>query len=150
MIIDSNTTYYLLDKVGGKIFILNDEWNYITYKVISAPLYIVNTDNKTLYISSMSNIYKTDKYLNLLGQYTATNSPSYRGIYFNPKNILIYVASFNSLLTKVDLFNLNLTFNDSIQVSPFTPFSITGNNDKLYIGTSNGSILVVVNKNDHM
>ena len=44
------------------------------------------------------------------------------------------------------MFNLNLTLNDSIQVSPFTPFSISGNDDKLYIGTSNGSILVVVNK----
>jgi hypothetical protein len=32
MMVDLNVTYYLADYSGNKIFILNDEWKYLTSK----------------------------------------------------------------------------------------------------------------------
>ena len=144
MMIDSNTTYYVLDKTGGKVYILDEQYNYIAHKSFSTPCYMATTGS-TVYISSLSNVYKTDKYLNLLSQFTSTNSPSYRGIYYNSTSSLIYVAAFSSRVSTIDVFNSNLTFNGSIQLLPYTPYSISSNNNQLYVGTSNGTILVLVN-----
>ena len=78
-------------------------------------------------------------------QYNATGtSPLYRGLYFNSTNGFLYVAP--AALTEIHVFYLNLTFNHSFSTSPYKPWSIEGYNNKLYIGTTNGTVLVVQNE----
>jgi hypothetical protein len=46
----------------------------------------------------------------------------------------------------IEIFDLNPSLNQTISVSSYTPRSITEFNNQLYVGTSNGTILVIVNK----
>jgi hypothetical protein len=41
---------------------------------------------------------------------------------------------------------LNLTLNDKISITPHRPWSINEYNNELYVGTSSGKIIVIVNK----
>ena len=143
MMIDFNVTYYVADFRGNTIFILNDEWKYLTSKSFSNPAYMITIDNN-LYIVCNSYLYKTDKYLNILNTYQPTSSPSYRGIYYNSTSRLIYTVGESS--KTIEIFDLNPSLNQNISVSSYTPRSITEFNNQLYVGTSNGTILVIVNK----
>jgi hypothetical protein len=97
------------------------------------------------YISGNSNIWKTDQQLNVSIRYDSTgSSPVYRRLYYISTNDLIYVASYNK--QEIHVFNLNLTLNDSISITPYSPWSINEHNNELYVGTNNGMMLVIVNK----
>jgi hypothetical protein len=89
------------------------------------------------------NIWKTDQQLNVSIRYNSTGS-RYRGLYYNSTNDLIYVAS--QVLQVIHVFNLNLTLNDSFSITPYIPWSINEHNNELYVGTTNGTMLVIVNK----
>ncbi len=143
MMIDFNVTYYVADFFGNTIFILNDEWKYLTSKSFSNPAYMITIDDN-LYIICDSYLYKTDKYLNILNTYQPTSSPSYRGIYYNSTSRLIYTVGESS--KTIEIFDLNPSLNQTISVSSYTPRSISEFNNQLYVGTSNGTILVIVNK----
>ena len=135
MIIDLNATYYVTDPTGNRIYMFDEDWNYINFKSLNNPVYML-TVNYTLYITGINNIYKTDKYLNNLNQYNANDSPFYNGIYFNETNNLLYIVS-NSKFA-IDVFNLNLQIIDSILISSILysrPYSIQGYNNSLFIGT---------------
>ena len=71
-------------------------------------------------MSGYSNIWKVDKDLNALIQFNATSSPSYRGIYYNVTNGFIYIAPLS--LTVIHVFDLNITFNHIISISPYSPY----------------------------
>jgi hypothetical protein len=60
MMVDFNTSYYVVDYDYG-VFLLNDNYDYLTKKTFSKPNYIVNV-NSSLYITGDENIWKTDKY----------------------------------------------------------------------------------------
>ena len=47
------------------------------------------------------------------------------------------------LVTMVVQIFINLTFSHNISTSPYSSYSITGFNNQLYIGTDNGTVLVV-------
>jgi hypothetical protein len=97
------------------------------------------------YITGNSNIWKTDQQLNVLIRYNSTGtSPCYRGLYYNSTNNLIYVTP--EALQVIHVFNLNLTLNDIISVAPYNPRSINEHNNELYVGTTDGTVLVIVNK----
>ena len=90
-------------------------------------------------------LWKLDKNLNTWVQYKATGTvPSYRGLYFNSTNRFLYVA--RCALTVIHVFNINFTFSHNISISPYRPYLITGYNNQLYIGTDNGTVLVVQNE----
>jgi hypothetical protein len=57
---------------------------------------------------------------------------------------LTYVASW--YFQEINIFNLNLTLNDTILITPYRPWSINEHNNELYVGTNNEMILVIVNK----
>ncbi len=136
--------YYVTNYNQHKIFVFDENWNYVSnnssfpYVTYMIPVGIY------FYITGNDNIWKTDQQLNVLIKHTVSNNPSYRGLYYNSKNDLIYVAPFN--LQVIHVFNLNLTLNDSISITPYQPWSINENNNELYVGTNNGTILVIVNK----
>ena len=138
-------TYYVLDNGGNKIHMFNDSWAYVGNASLDSPSYMVTIGNY-LFITSDSNIYKTDSRLNVLDKYSgATNNPSYRGIYFNCTESIIYVASVNR--HTIYAFNLNLTLNYSINTSNHHPYSISQKNGILYVGTYyHGNLLVIVNR----
>jgi hypothetical protein len=46
----------------------------------------------------------------------------------------------------IDAFDLNLTFNHNMSTSPYQPWSITEYNNQMYVGTTNGLVLVIQNE----
>ena len=118
MIVDFNTSYYVLDT--ETIFLLNDNYAYVTQKKFSLPFYLVNT-NSSLYITGDENMWKTDKYLNVLK--THTKYASYRDIYLNSTENFIYVAS--EAYTYFQAFDLNLVLKNTVSISPSNPRSFS-------------------------
>jgi hypothetical protein len=102
------------------------------------------TINSNLYITGEYNIWKTDKYLNVLIAHNESGA-GYRGIYFNCSENLIYETS--KSYTYFQVFNTNLTLNYTASVSPNYPYSFYEYNNELYVGTAYGVlVLVIVNK----
>ena len=142
MIVDYfNTSYYVNDYLANTIYLLNDDYGYVTKKTFTSPTYMVDI-NSSLYITGENNMWKTDKYLNVLITYN--ESGNYRGIHFNSTENLIYVAS--KAYYYIQVFNINLTLNDTLNINSYNPYSLSEYNNELYVGTTTGSILVVVNR----
>jgi hypothetical protein len=87
MMVDFNTSYYVVDYSYG-VFLLNDSYGYVTKQTFSKPNYIFNA-NWSLYITGDTNIWKTDKYLNISKTFTSSNA-NYKGILFKCTENLIY------------------------------------------------------------
>ena len=135
--------YYVMDWGADKVFILNDEWSFISSKEFYHPWNMISIDN-SLYMTGISNVWKVDQDLNILIEYNASGStPYYRGIIYNPSNGLIYVAAQN--LNKIQIFDLDLTLIRRISTSPHYPFSIVISSNQLYVGADEGMILVYEN-----
>jgi hypothetical protein len=66
------------------------------------------------------------------------------GLYFNSTIDSIYVGY--NLYTSIYVFNFNLVYTDTFGTGLYFPISINGYNNQLYVGTSNGTILVIVNR----
>ena len=100
----------------------------------------------SLYASGQENIWKLDQNLNILIQYNASNGtiPIYRGIYYNCTNNFIYIAP--RALNVIHVFDLDLSLNHSFSTSTYLPWSIAEYNNQLYVGTKNGTILVIENQ----
>ena len=142
--LSSNSSYYLMDSGASLVYVLNDNWKLVSNKTFAYPAYMI-TIGTSLYMTGGSTVWKLDENLNVVIPYKATgNSPSYRGLCYNPNNSLIYVAPNN--LSVIHIFDLNLTFLHNISTTPYQPFSITGYNNQLYVGTTNGTVLVIQNE----
>ncbi len=142
MICDFNTSYYIIDFNTNNIFILNDSYGYITKKTFAKPTYML-TMNSNLYITGDKNIWKTDNNLNILITYNGSGA-AYRDIIFNLTENLIYVAPMTC--TYLEVFDLNLTLKYQINLTSYEPHSFSEYNNELYVGTIQGSVLVIVNK----
>ena len=144
MFTPSNSSNYVSDSGSGKIFILDESWSYVSSKSFSSPSYLT-TIGSSLYVTGFKNVWKLDKNLNILIQYNATGAPSYRGIYYNSTNKLIYVAPAG--LNVLHVFDLNLSLSYNISTSGYYPCSIAEYNNQLYVGDSKiGTILVLLNE----
>jgi hypothetical protein len=143
MMVDFNTSYYIMDELANRTYLLNDNYDYVTDRTFTFPQYMV-TINSILFITGKSNIWKTDKYLNVLFTHTESGGANYNGIYYNCTFNLIYVAPTG--YTYIQVFDLNLTLNHTISVSPNNPRSFDEYNNELYVGTSQSIVLVIVNK----
>ena len=127
------TYYYVMDYWANKVFILNDEWSFISSKVFNYPAYMINIGN-SLYMTGNYNVCKVDKDLNILRNYNPGGTPSYRGISYSPSNGFIYVALENSNSNEIQIFNLDLTLIRRFSTSPYGPWSITISSNQLYAG----------------
>ena len=147
----NNTTYYYVMEPGyDKVFILDDEWKFISFKVFNYPFDMISIDN-SVYMTGIFDVWKLDQDLNILINYNIiTNSPYedgnpiYGGISYNPSNGLIYVAEW--YLNEIHVFNLDLTLIRRFSTSPHQPSSITISSNQLYVGTDNGIVLVYQNE----
>ena len=138
-----NISYYVTDKDSNKLYTLNDDWSFVAYKSFVSPAYIIKIYNE-FYMTGDFNVWKLDENFNILIQYKVPVNSSYRGIYFNLTKSLLYVAPYN--LKHIHVFDSNLSFNHSFPISPFQPFSIAENNNLLFVGTKNGTILVILDE----
>jgi hypothetical protein len=104
------------------------------------------TIGSSIYMTGNANIWKLDKDLNILFQFTSTanTTSKYRDIYYNSKNGFIYVAPY--VLTEIQVFDLNLTYSHNISVSPYKPYSISEYNNKMFVGTTNGIVILIQNE----
>ena len=116
------TYYYLMDYGANKVFILNDEWKFISSRYFSSPTNMINIGN-SLYMTGEYNVWKVDQDLNILRNYNPGGGPGYLGISYNPSNGLIYVAAYH--LNEIQVFNFDLTLMRRISTSPHRPYSIT-------------------------
>ena len=136
--------YYIADYDGGRIYLFDDSFNFLSTKLFKNAAYIVTYADK-LYITSDTQIWKTDCNLNILSQYTSPNGTSmFNGVYFNSATKLLYIAGYNAY--QVLVFDLNFKQKDKIPTSSYYPFSITGYDKKLYVGTTNGLVLEIADR----
>jgi hypothetical protein len=134
--------YYVTHYHQDKIFVFDEDWNYVSNKSSFPEVYYMIPGGNYSYITGDDNIWKTDQQFKvLIGKGSITD---YRGLYHNSKNDLIYVAPFT--LQVIHVFNLNLTLNDTISITSHLPWSINEHNNELYVGTTDGMMLVIVNK----
>ena len=132
--------YYLMNMRDNKVYILNDEWKFISFKDFNSPINMITIGN-SLYMTGDLNVWKVDKDLNILINYESNNLyAKYYGISYNPLNRLIYVAASN--LLDIQVFDLDLALIRSLNTSPHIPHSITVSSNQLYVGTGGGIIIV--------
>ena len=126
----SETYYYVMDYFGI-VYILNDDWQFISFKNFTNSLYMISINN-SLYMSGSYDVWKVDKDLTVLINYNynqAGSNAKYLGISYNPSNSLIYVTS--------SMFSM---------FSSYYPWSITVSSNQLYVGLNKGIILVFQNE----
>ena len=74
----NNASYYVMDHGDKKVYILNDDWSYVSYKNFTSPASLI-TIGSSVFMTGTSTIWKLNKYLNILVQYNSTGtSPYYR------------------------------------------------------------------------
>jgi hypothetical protein len=116
MLIDSQTTNYIMDSDNSRIITFDKNWKYTSTKSFSYPFSMI-TKNNYLYITSKYCIYKTDKFLNVIKQYPS-NNPScmaFRGNSYHSYDNYIYVVSIYN--DQIYSFDLNLNLIDSFYMS---------------------------------
>jgi hypothetical protein len=138
--------FYVTHHNLGEIFVFDENWDFVSRKSSFRYVYYMILVGNYFYITGYNNIWKTDQQLNVSITHTNStgSSPNYCGLYYNSTNDLIYVASQD--LQVIQVFNLNLTLNDSFSITPYKSWSINEHNNELYVGTTNGTMLVIVNK----
>jgi hypothetical protein len=139
----SNPIRYFVTHLGQRrIFVFDENWNYVSNKSISSSIYYITQGGNYYYITASSTFLKTDLQFNILITYNSYGG--YCGLYYNSTGDSIFVAP--ASLKVIHVFNFNLALTDTIAIAPYNPWSINAYNDQLYVGTSNGTILVIVNK----
>ena len=109
-----NASFYVMDWGANKVYIINDNWSFLSFETFNLPAYMITVEN-SLYLTGESNLWKLDLNLNVLIQFTETGtSPLYRGLYFNSTNRFLYVAPF--ALTVIHVFDLNPTLSHSFSI----------------------------------
>ncbi len=121
--------------------IFDEFWKYQNDITITYFAHAITID-KELYITGNGNIQKRDQNLNLIKQFNNAGV-TYRGIYYNKTNDLIYVAA--EAKQRIDTFNRNLTLVKNISTPGYSPHSIAEYDSKMYVSTMDGSILVIEN-----
>ncbi len=141
--------YYVTNFYQKQILVYDEDWNYVYLNSINNNVYYIIRGGYFFYITGMtatfsgSIILKTDQQLNILITYVCSNC-GYQGIYYNSTFDSIYVAA--ASMQVIHVFNFNLALTDTIATVPYNPWAINVYNNQLYVGTSNGTILVIENK----
>ena len=142
---EDKSKYYATDWSESRIIIFSEKWKYKNFKNFKNPANMIRVED-SLYITAQYSIYKTDKDLNLIQQHNCSEgtNPSYRGILFNSKNSTLYVVGYE--LRMIYEFTLEFEIIDSFPTPKYYPWSIQEYDNKLFVGTYSGVILVIVNR----
>lgn len=142
--LSSNQTVYYITASLGQIFTFDDNWNYVATKSSLTSVTFMITIGCFFFITSNTNIWKTDQQLNLIKQYNPVGTSNFKGLFYNSTNNWIYVAAQSTY--SIQLFDLDLTLKGNISTSPYQPWAITGYINQIFVGTTNGTIIVIVNE----
>jgi hypothetical protein len=125
------------------VLVYDENWEY--QKNISfannSLAYAIEIENE-LYLTGDDALYITDKSLNIINAFY-NNGSGYRGIYYNKTSDLIYVAEQN--FCSISIFNRSLELIEKIDIG-YKPFALAEYGNKLFVGTRNGTVLVIYNK----
>ena len=107
---------------------------------------IIPWNNSLFIISNDGFIRKTDRFLTVIQQSSfQLSSPSVSDLYYSSNSDTLYVSNYGALT--IYMFQRNLTLYDNFTLASIHyPTAINGYNDKLYVGTYQGAILLIVNK----
>ncbi len=133
--------YYEADFSAKKIVIFNEKWQFQSYVNFSAQYFVAIGDD--IYISTDYYVFKTDKNLNII-KTSLNNGAANRAIHYNNQDDKIYVPASNQ--AKINIFDRNLTSLGFIDTLTFRTFAIHSYNGTIYVGTTNGTILLIRNK----
>ena len=149
----NQTLSLAVGKIGGGIstgircykyvinYIFDNNWNYVTNKTFLLAYSIVRVENY-IYVTSNTNFCKADLQLNIIKELAAYNTMT--GLYYNCTDNLLYTTVFHRKLIRY--YDLNLTLISSFSAYLYMPYSITGYDNKMFVGTIHGNFLVIVNK----
>ena len=138
----NTTTYYLVDM--QKILLFDEYWQFKAFKTINDTHNVIKPVGNEFFISGDNGFYKTDENINILLNISSIKS-YYRGIYYNETSDLLYVSLSGSTFN-IKVFNRNLTLMRTISISSFVPYSFNSYMNTLFVGTKNGSMLVLENE----
>ena len=133
----STTMYYVTSYHGSNVLIYNEYWEYQRIVNLQQHSSYSAYINDEIYITGDDGVKKYDKELNLIAR--SNEQYSYRGIYFNNSNDMIFMA--NCLNHKIDKFNQSLSLVDSISI-PFMPWIITSYNGMMVISDDSTSGII--------
>ena len=138
-----NQTFYITDMSSGSIHKFDHNWNYSSS---TQPYSFPNVKNmiaagNDFIITGESSIWKTNSELIVLVKRNISSDLRNNGIFYNGMNSLIYAAA--SYDYSIKIFDLNLTFINNISTQSHWPYSISGYNDQLFVGTYSGIILII-------
>jgi hypothetical protein len=134
----TKTSYYILNSFDDRIYILNDEYQFLSQISWSVPTKMI-TIGYSVYIAGYNYIFKTDTDLKVLLQFKDFHyGPRYHDRYYNSTNSLMYVTATN--FNSIHVFDLNLNLVDTMPISSLNSWSITGFNNRKYVGCNDGTI----------
>jgi hypothetical protein len=142
VICDVNITYYSLDMVEKYIIKYDENWQYLDNKAIDEPINVITVD-KELFVAARDAIMRLDRNMNQLYSHGNSNS-NYGGSYYN-KTIDSFLVT-SEAYTRLDVFSRTLSLTESISIAPYYGLSCVEYNNKLFIGTSVGTILIMQQK----
>ena len=141
------TTYYVLRffSSGNLVQLFDGNWGFL----LDSGSYVMNIipwNNSLFIISNDGFIKQTDRFLAVIQQSSFQLSyPSTSDLYYSSNSDTLYVSNFRA--QTIYMFQRNLTIYDNFTLPAlYNPTAINGYNDKIYVGTVDGLILLIVNK----
>ena len=142
-VLDGGNSRHAINPSNGKIIEFNENWKFITYKTaFYFPNHMISVNNSVIYITGYSNVYKADKYLNLIQSFYS-NSSDFTDLFYNEYTNTLFVVSY--FQETVYEFDINLNVVGQLTTPKYVPYSVQGLDNQLYVGTTTGEILVFAN-----
>lgn len=137
----NSSYYYVVEAFLNGIMIFNDQWEFQYVKNYTNPLpYFLIAIDQYAYISSNTKFCKTDLNLNVQKCYSGF---SYRSIYYNKIDQMLYVVNYQK--QRIDKFDKNLNLLKSITIAPKFIHGVSGYDNNLVISNDAGKIYVYWN-----
>ena len=131
--------YYVADFGNDTIVMFDKDWNYDKYETYEATRNIIRLGNY-LYTLLANRIDKLDFNLNVVN--SSSNLVLTRRLLYVPTCNCFYVSN---ILT-IDIFDINLTYLESVSLNGSSPFALRFFNEKVYVSTYNNSVLILQDK----
>jgi hypothetical protein len=131
---------YLLDNELNRVFKFSNTWLFLSSQILPfySPYYFTFV-NGNWFVTSDNGIYKTDStFTNIVNSVTPD---THYGLYFT--NSTIYAVKSTCVIEYTT--SLTVSFSNEI-TGDYTLWSITASGSTIYIGTSTGLVLVMVNR----
>lgn len=135
------SVHYCVSYMNNHLIQFDQNWNFKSLQTLIRWYYMDLADDN-FYGTTDNKVLKINFALNVINSYNR-NLTAFRGIYYYESNRTILAAvNNNNEIIAFDL-NLNLLFNINTQL--YTPRTVSVFNGKIYVGATNGTLLVIQN-----